>query len=361
SMIEGRKLSFARIYSGKIASGGDVFNPALKRKEKLSRILRMHANKRERLDEASAGDIVGIVGLKNSVTGDTLCNPDHPVLLEKMEYAQPVISIAIEPKTHADQEKLDDVMEKFMIEDPTLKVSKDEETGQTILSGMGELHLEIIISRMLKEFNTNVNVGKPQVVYREIVTAPATGQAVFEREIQGKSHYANVTVALKPLSRGQGVTFKTLVSEEKIAPQYIPNIESGIRGSLDGGFLKGYPIVDVEIVLADGFSEEGKTSELGFGVCAAMAVKEALKNAKMALLEPIMDVEVFVPDANMGDAIADLNARGGKVESITPKSDIQVIKAVVPLSKMFGYSTALRSATQGRGTFTMQFKSFDTV
>ena len=361
SMIEGRKLSFARIYSGKIASGGDVFNPTLNRKEKLSRILRMHANKRERLDEASAGDIIGIVGLKDSGTGDTLCNPDHPVFLEKMEYALPVISIAIEPKTHADQEKLDDVLAKFMIEDPTLKVSKDEETGQTILSGMGELHLEIIISRMVKEFNTSVNVGKPQVVYREIVTAPATGQAVFEREIQGKSHYANVTVGLNPLGRGQGVTFKSLVPEEKIAPQYIPNIETGIRESLDGGFLKGYPIVDVEIVLADGFSEEGKTSELGFGVCAAMAVKEALKNAKMALLEPIMDVEVFVPDVNMGDAIADLNARGGRVESINSKSNIQVIKAVVPLSRMFGYSTALRSATQGRGTFTMQFKSFDTV
>ena len=361
SMIEGRKLSFARIYSGKIASGGDVFNPALKRKEKLSRILRMHANKRERLDEASAGDIVGIVGLKNSVTGDTLCNPDHPVFLEKMEYAQPVISIAIEPKTHADQEKLDDVMAKFMIEDPTLKVSKDEETGQIILSGMGELHLEIIISRMVKEFKTSVNVGKPQVVYREIITAPATGQAVFEQEIQGKSHYANVTVELNPLGRGQGVTFKSLVPEEKIAPQYIQNIETGIRGSLDGGFLKGYPIVDVEIVLVDGFSEEGKTSELAFGVCASMAVKEVLKNAKMALLEPIMDVEVFVPDSNMGDAIADLNARGGRVGSITSKSDIQVVKAVVPLSRMFGYSTALRSATQGRGTFTMQFKSFDTV
>lgn len=361
SMIEGRKLSFARIYSGKIASGGDVFNPALKRKEKLSRILRMHANKRERLDEASAGDIVGIVGLKNSVTGDTLCNPDYPVFLEKMEYAQPVISIAIEPKTHADQEKLDDVLAKFMIEDPTLKVSKDEETGQIILSGMGELHLEIIISRMVKEFKTSVNVGKPQVVYREIITAPATGQAVFEQEIQGKSHYANVTVELNPLGRGQGVTFKSLVPEEKIAPQYIQNIETGIRGSLDGGFLKGYPIVDVEIVLVDGFSEEGKTSELAFGVCASMAVKEALKNAKMALLEPIMDVEVFVPDSNMGDAIADLNARGGRVGSITSKSDIQIVKAVVPLSRMFGYSTALRSATQGRGTFTMQFKSFDTV
>ncbi len=361
SMIEGRKLSFARIYSGKIASGEDVFNPGLNRKEKLSRILRMHANKRERLDEASAGDIIGIVGLKDSGTGDTLCNSDHPVFLEKMEYALPVISIAIEPKTHADQEKLDDVLAKFMIEDPTLKTSKDEETGQTILSGMGELHLEIIISRMVKEFNTSVNVGKPQVVYREIITAPATGQAVFERDIQGKSHYANVTVKLNPLGRGQGVVFKSLVPDEKIAPQYIQGIETGIRTSLEGGFLKGYPIVDVEIVLADGFSEEGKASELGFGVCAAMAVKEALKNAKMTMLEPIMDVEVFVPDANMGDAIADLNARGGRVESITPKSGIQVIKAVVPLSRMFGYSTALRSATQGRGTFTMQFKSFDTV
>ncbi|MGD9824198.1 elongation factor G [Desulfobacter sp.] len=361
SMIEGRKLSFVRIYSGKIASGEDVFNPGLNRKEKLSRILRMHANKRERLDEASAGDIIGIVGLKDSGTGDTLCNSDHPVFLEKMEYALPVISIAIEPKTHADQEKLDDVLAKFMIEDPTLKTSKDEETGQTILSGMGELHLEIIISRMVKEFNTSVNVGKPQVVYREIITAPATGQAVFERDIQGKSHYANVTVELNPLGRGQGVVFKSLVPDEKIAPQYIPGIETGIRASLEGGFLKGYPIVDVEIVLADGFSEEGKASELGFGVCAAMAVKEALKKAKMTMLEPIMDVEVFVPDANMGDAIADLNARGGRVESITPKSGIQVIKAVVPLSRMFGYSTALRSATQGRGTFTMQFKSFDTV
>ena len=361
SMIEGRKLSFARIYSGKLTSGGDVFNPALNRKEKLSRILRMHANKRERLDEASAGDIIGIVGLKDSGTGDTLCTNDHPVLLEKMNYEDPVISIAIEPKTHADQEKLDDVLAKFLVEDPTLKVSKDEETGQTILSGMGELHLEIITSRMVKEFNTNVNVGKPQVVYREIITAPSKGQAVFERDIQGKSHYANLTVELNPLSRGQGVTFVNKVPEDKVAPQYISNIETGIRESLEGGFLKGYPIVDVEIVLADGASEDGRSSELAFGVCGAMAVKEALKNGKMGLLEPIMSVEVFVPDTNMGDAIADLNARGGKVESITPKADIQIVKAVVPLSRMFGYSTALRSATQGRGTFTMQFKSFDAV
>jgi elongation factor G len=361
SMIEGRKLSFARIYSGKIEAGSDVYNPVLKKKEKLSRILLMHANKRERLKEASAGDIVGIVGLKDSGTGDTLCSVDHPVFLEKMKYEDPVISIAIEPKTHADQEKLDMVLEKFTIEDPTLKVSKDEETGQTILSGMGELHLEIIISRMRKEFNTQVNVGNPQVVYREVVTAPATGEAVFDREISGKSHYAKVRIQLKPLDRGTGVLFRNKAPETQIPPQFVSGIEQGIRESLEGGYLKGYPLVDVEIVLLGGAFEEGKSTELGFSVCGSMACKEALENASMALLEPIMQVEVFVPDTYMGDAIADLNSRGGKVESIAPKANIQIIHAVVPLAKMFGYSTALRSATQGRGTFSMKFDRFDRV
>ncbi len=361
SMIEGRKLSFARIYSGKIDAGSEVFNPALNKTEKLSRLLKMHANKRERIDQATAGDIIGLVGLKDSGTGDTLCSPKFPVFLEKMEYEAPVISIAIEPKTHADQEKIDSVLEKFMIEDPTLKVSRDEETGQTILSGMGELHLEIIISRMLKEFNTKVNVGSPQVVYREVITSPARGEAVFEREITGKAHYAKVAIRLLPLERGAGVTFTSEVTQEQIPEQYVAAIETGIRESLDGGFLKGYPLVDVGIVLADGGFEEGKSSELSFSVCASMACKNALNIAAMALLEPIMSVEVFVPDAYMGDAISDLNGRGGKVESINPKAGIQVVKAVVPLSKMFGYSTAIRSATQGRGTFTMQFSAFDKV
>ena len=361
SMIEGRKLSFARIYSGKIAAGADVFNPVLQKKEKLSRILLMHANKRERLKEASAGDIVGIVGLKDSGTGDTLCSPEYPVFLERMEYEDPVISIAIEPKTHADQEKLENVLEKFTIEDPTLKVSKDEETGQTILSGMGELHLEIIISRMRKEFNTQVNVGNPQVVYREVVTAPAAGEAVFDREISGKTHFANVRIQLKPLDRGAGISFVNKAPEDQIPAQYVPAIEQGIRESLEGGYLKGYPLVDVGIVLHGGACEEGKSTDLGFSVCASMACKDALENASLALLEPIMQVEVFVPDAFMGDAIADLNTRGGKVESITPKTNIQIIHAVVPLAKMFGYSTALRSATQGRGTFTMKFDRFDRV
>jgi len=361
SMMEGRKLSFARIYSGKIEAGADVFNPVLQKKEKLSRILRMHANKRERLKEASAGDIVGIVGLKDSGTGDTLCAPEHPVFLERMEYEDPVISIAIEPKTHADQEKLENVLEKFTIEDPTLKVSKDEETGQTILSGMGELHLEIIISRMRKEFNTQVNVGNPQVVYREVVTAPVRGEAVFDRQISGKTHYATVRIQLQPLDRGAGVSFVNKAPEDQVPAQFVPAIEQGVRESLEGGYLKGYPLVDVGIVLQGGVYEEGKSTDLGFSVCASMACKDALENASLALLEPIMQVEVFVPDAYMGDAIADLNTRGGKVESITPKTNIQIIHAVVPLAKMFGYSTALRSATQGRGTFTMKFDRFDRV
>ena len=360
SMIEGRKLSFARIYSGSIEAGSEVFNPFLNKKEKLSRILKMHANKRERLKVASAGDIIGIVGLKDSGTGDTLCSKDNPVFLEKMEYEDPVISIAIEPKTHADQEKLDDVLKKFTIEDPTLKVSLDEETGQTILSGMGELHLEIIISRMLKEFKTNVNVGKPQVVYREILTAMAKGHAVFEREISGKGHFADISIRLEPLNRGDGITFKCNAANDKIPEQYIPAIEKGIRESLEGGYLKGYPLVDIAIVIEDGGFDD-RSSELAFSVGASMACKNALEKGALGLLEPIMEVEIFVPDNFMGDAISDLNSRGGKVESISPKMGVQIIKAVAPLERMFGYSTALRSVTQGRGTFSMQFSRFDTA
>ncbi len=360
SMIEGRKLSFARIYSGKLETGVDVFNPLLNKKEKLSRILQMHANKRERLKEASAGDIVGIVGLKNSGTGDTLCSQENPVFLEKMEYEDPVISIAIEPKTHADQEKLENVLQKFIIEDPTLKVRNDEETGQTILSGMGELHLEIIISRMLKEFKTNVNVGSPQVVYREIMLAKEKGSAIFERDISGKTLFADVKIRLEPLERGTGITFKSEVDAVSIPEQYLPAIEKGIRESLEGGFLKGYPLVDIAIILEGGAFDE-RSNELAFSVCASMACKNTLEKASLGLLEPIMEVDVFVPDAHMGDAIADLNARGGKVESINPKAGIQLVKAVVPLAKMFGYSTALRSASQGRGTFSMKFSKFDRV
>jgi len=360
SMIEGRKLSFARIYSGNLISGEDVYNSSLKKKEKISRILQMHAQKRERVNQASAGDIVGIVGLKNSSTGETLCSTKNPVILEKMTFDKPVISIAVEPKTHSDQEKLEEVLKKFTIEDPTLKVTIDDDTGQTLLSGMGELHLEIIISRMLKEFKTDVNVGSPQVMYRECINSSSTGRAVFEREIAGKNHFGEVEIELTPLERGKGVKFISDVSENDIPTDYISYIEKGTKEALESGFLKGYPMVDTQITLKGGSFRESQSSEISFSVASSMACKNAMENGDIQLLQPIMDVEIFLPETNMGDAIADINTRGGKIESIEPRADIQVIKAIVPLAKMFGYSTALRSATQGRGTFSMKFSRFDT-
>ena len=360
AIMEGRKLCFVRIYSGTLKAGEDIYNPALGKKEKISRILKMHANKRERVDQAVAGDIVGVMGLKKSATGETLCTATDQVLLEKMEFDKPVISIAIEPKTHADQEKLEEVLEKFTMEDPTLTVKTDEDTGQTLLSGMGELHLEIIISRMKREFNTNVNVGKPQVVYRESFNAPTTGHAIFEREIAGKSHFAELTLEFSPLERGKGIEFHMALSQEDLlSAEYIAAVEKGTREALESGFIKGYPMVDTAVNLKDVTVREGQSSELGFSVCAAMACRNAMEKGEVYLLQPIMDVEVLVPDTYMGEAIADLNTRGGKVESIEAKQNIQTVNATVPLARMFGYSTALRSATQGRGTFSMKFSRFD--
>lgn len=361
SMAEGRKLSFIRIYSGKIRAGDDVFNPSRNKKEKLSRILQMHANKRERIEESGAGSIVGVMGLKESSTGETLCQPSHPILLEKMEFYEPVISLAIEPSTHSDQEKLDLVLEKFLAEDPTLRVKEDENTGQKILSGMGELHLEIIISRMQREFNTSVHVGKPQVVYRETIEKEASATAVFDREVAGQRHYAEVCISLKPLPRGTGNRFVSVVPEEKIPAQFIKFIENGVMESLESGALMGYPVVDIEASLTDGVSRESQGTELAYKVSASMACKEALSKGAPYLLDPIMDVEILVPDLFMGEVIADLNSRGGKIEAIEPKIGVQSIRASVPLARMFGYSTAIRSASQGRGTFTMQFSHFDRI
>ena len=361
SMIEGRKLSFLRIYSGRLKTGEDVFNPALNIKEKLSRILHMHANKRERVDTAEAGAIVGVVGLKRSSTGETLCLPAHPVLLERIETYEPVISVAVEPKTHSDQEKLEQVLEKFLSEDPTLRVSTDEDTGQTILSGMGELHLEVIISRMLREFNTQVNVGKPQVVHRESIEVEAEAGAVFDKEIAGQRQYGEVRIKLIPLERGSGIRFHSEVAEDVIPPVFLPAVEKGVRDSLESGTLLGYPVVDVEAVLTGGAFKDTLATELAYTVSASMAIKAALEKGASYLLDPIMDVEVFVTEEFTGDVIGDLNARGGKIEAIESQKGLQVIRAVVPLAQMFGYSTALRSATQGRGTFTMQFSRFDRV
>ena len=359
AMAEGRKLSYVRVYSGRLEAGKEVYNPVRKIKEKLSRILHMHANKRERIDSAGSGSIVGVVGLKLSSTGETLCSVDRPVVLENIEVYEPVISVAVEPKTHSDQDKLMDVLGKFVAEDPTLRVAEDQDTGQMILSGMGELHLEIIVSRMLREFNTQVNVGKPQVVYRESIQQKAAGAAVFDKEVSGQRHYAEVHLQLKPLARGKGNRFVNRADETAIPANMVPAAEKGIMESLSSGTLMGYPVVDVEATLTGGTFRESQGSELAFQVSAAMACKEALNAGNSFLLDPIMKVEVFVPEEFMGDVIGDLNARQGKVESIEPKMGVQEIRAVVPLARMFGYSTGLRSATQGRGTFSMQFSHFD--
>jgi elongation factor G len=361
SMIEGRKLSFVRIYSGKLHVGDEVYNPARNKKEKVSRILKMHANKRERIEEAGAGSILSVVGLKESSTGETLCSPEHPVLLEKMDFYEPVISVAVEPKTHADQDKLDQVLEKLSAEDPTLKVRKDEDTGQTIVSGMGELHLEIITSRMLREFKTSVNVGKPQVVYRETIEKKGEASAIFDREVAGQHHFGEVQLVLKPRSRGTGNRFSSQISAETIPDIFIPAIEKSVLESLESGMLMGYPVVDIDAVLAGGSFKESMGSELAYKVAASMACNEALKDGKPFLLDPIMKIEILVPETAMGDVIGDLNSRNGKIESIAAKAGVQAIKAIVPLAKMFGYSTSLRSATQGRGTFSMQFSHFDRI
>jgi elongation factor G len=360
SMIEGRKLSFVRVYSGKLKAASDVFNTSLGRKEKISRILRMHANKRERADEVGPGAIVGVVGLKDSATGDTLCAPDRPISLERIEAYEPVISVAIEPKTHADQEKLEQVLEKFLAEDPTLKVRMDEDTGQTILSGMGELHLEVITSRMTREFKTDVNVGKPQVVYREAIAKPSRGSAVFDREVSGQHHYGEVRIKIAPRERGAGNLFVNKVKDETAIPAaYIPMVEAGVMEALESGPSMGYPLVDVSVTLTGGGWKEGAATELAYRVAASMALKEALNEAEPFLLDPIMRTEVFVPEDFVGEVIGDLNSRGGKVEAIEAGRGIQIIRAKVPLAQMFGYSTSLRSATQGRGNFTMKFSHFD--
>ncbi|MBC8198918.1 MAG: elongation factor G, partial [Desulfobacteraceae bacterium] len=359
SMTEGRKLSFVRVYSGKINAKEEVYNPFRKINEKLTRILRMHANKRERIDVAGPGSIVGIIGLKKSSTGETLCSSDYPVLLEKIEFYKPVISVAVEPKTHADQEKFDEVLEKFIAEDPTLKIKKDEDTGQTILSGMGELHLDVIISRMRREFKTSVNVGKPQVVYRETIGAEAEASAVFDNEITGQRHFAEVIIKLCALHRGTGNRFVSEVAADTIPAHFIPAIKKGVVESFESGILMGYPVVDVKAVLTGGLYKESLSTELAYTVSASMACKNALAEAMPFLLDPIMSVEVFVPESCMGDVIGNLNSRNGKIESIEQKIGIHAIKATVPLANMFGYSTALRSATQGRGTFTTRFSHFD--
>ncbi len=355
------QLTFLRVYSGSISSGSYAYNSTKDVKERLGRLLQMHANKREEIKEIKAGDIVAAVGLKGTLTGDTLCDLDSHVILESMEFPEPVISVAIEPKTKADQEKLSIALGKLAQEDPSFKVSFDDETGQTIISGMGELHLDIIVDRLLREFKVGANVGKPQVAYRETVRQAIKGEGKFVRQSGGRGQYGHVRIELEPLKSPGGFEFSNKIVGGSIPREYISSVEKGVRESLENGVLAGYPVVDVKVTLYDGSYHEVDSSEMAFKVAGSMAFKDAAKKASPVLLEPIMGIEVVTPEEYMGDVIGDLNSRRGKIQSMNQRSNVRVIAAQVPLSSMFGYATDLRSKTQGRATYTMQFSQYEEV
>jgi elongation factor G len=357
---EGRKLTYLRIYSGKLHAGDELYNASRGKKEKISRLLKMHANKRERVEQAAAGDIIAVMGLKWVSTGDTICDEAHPILLEPIEFYEPVISLAIEAKTPADQEKLAVALGKLMEEDPTLRVKYEDETAQTVISGMGELHLEIITDRLLREFNARVNVGKPRVVHRETIQKSVECEGLFERELGEKKHFGHVRIHLEPKVRGGGIEIvRRLDSQTVIPEELLSAMEEGLRESLLSGVLAGYPVIDIRIVILGGTLKEGESTALGCRIAASSAFREGCLKAAPLLLEPIMMVDVMTPTEFMGEVIGDINARRGEIQAIAPKGLVSEIKARVPLKAMFGYSTDLRSATQGRAVFTMQFFTYD--
>ncbi len=358
-MDEGRKITFLRIYAGRIQVNEDIYNVIKKKKEKLSRILKMHANKRERIDQAAAGDIIAVMGLKETTTGDTLCDEAHPIVLEKIEFYEPVISQAIEAKTPADQEKLSIALTKLLEEDPTLRVKYDDDTAQTIISGMGELHLEILLDRLTREFNTHVNVGRPRVVYRETIQKKVEVEGRFERELGDKKHFGHVRLLLEPLGRGHGIEIAWKVDKLVLPDEYREMIEAGIQEAASSGVLGGYPVVDVRAEIVGGSVREGESTPMGYKVAAATAFKDGCSQADPVLLEPIMMVDIVTPADFMGDVIGDINARHGEVQSIAQKGYVSEIRCRVPLKSLFGYSTDLRSATQGRAVFSMQFLAYD--
>ena len=350
------RLTYCRIYSGTIAAGSYVLNSLTGKKERVGRILQMHANSRSELKDAKAGDIVALIGLKDTKTGDTLCNQDNPVVLENIDFPDPVIFVAIEPKTKQDQEKLGTALGKLSDEDPTFQYKTDEETNQTIISGMGELHLEIIVDRLQREFSVGANVGQPQVAYKESISSNAKAENKFIRQTGGRGQYGHCILTIEPLERGEGFKFESVVKGGNIPNEFIPSIEKGVKQCFDSGIVANYPVVDVKVTVLDGSYHPVDSSDVAFQVAGSYAVKDAFKNATPVILEPMMAVEVLVPEPNMGDIISDLNSRRGKIDSINPlKSGLQQIKSQVPLSEMFGYSTILRSLTQGRGVYTMQF------
>lgn len=358
---EGRKLTYLRLYSGQLRAGGEIYNASKGKKEKIARLLKMHANKRERIDEAQAGDIVAATGLKETTTGDTICEEEHPILLEPIDIYEPVINQAIEAKTPADQEKLTSALAKLMEEDPTIRVKYEEETAQTILSGMGELHLEIIIDRLTREFNTHVNVGKPKVVYRETIQKMVDVEGRFEKELGEKKHFGHVRLRLEPKRRGEGIETVNELGGVEIPEVFIPDIMEGVNEAAASGVIGGYPIVDVKIAVIGGSCKEGEASSVGYRIAAASAVKEGLSLADPMLLEPIMEVAILSPQEFLGQVIGDINIRKGEIQSVKSKGPVSEIEAKVPLRNMFGYSTDLRSATQGRAVFSMQFSSYDHV
>jgi elongation factor G len=355
------QLTFLRVYSGTLSAGSYIYNSTKGTKERVGRLLQMHANKREDIKEVTAGDIAAAVGLKSTLTGDTLCDDKHPIVLESMEFPDPVISIAIEPKTKPDQEKLSQSLAKLAQEDPSFRVSVNEETGQTIISGMGELHLEIIVDRLLREFKVGANVGKPQVAYRETIRNASKAEGKFVRQSGGRGQYGHVYLELQPLEPGKGFVFESKVVGGTVPREYWNAVEKGIKEATDNGILAGYPVVDIKAILYDGSYHEVDSSEMAFKIAGSMGFKEAAKKAKPVILEPIMNVEVVTPEEYMGDVIGDLNSRRGKIQTMDKRGKAQVIKATVPLSEMFGYATDLRSKTQGRATYTMQFAHYDEV
>ncbi|MBC8448437.1 MAG: elongation factor G [Chloroflexi bacterium] len=356
------RLAYLRVYSGTLRQGVTVRNANKERKERMGRLLRMRANKREDINEVEAGDIAAVLGLKHTFTGETLCDPQAPIILESITFPEPVISVAIEPRTQADQDRMNDALQRLAEEDPTFRVKMDEQTAQTIISGMGELHLEVMVERMLREFRVKANIGRPQVTYKETITRPVRAEGHFIRQAGGKGQYGHVWLELEPLEKGQGFVFDNQVGEQVVPAEFVPAVEQGVSEAMESGVLAGYPLTDIRVALVDGSYDEEESSPSAFKIAGSMALRNGVQDAHPVLLEPVMGVEAVVPEAFTGEVISDLSRRRGQIEGLEPHSPgVQAVRAMVPLAEMFGYATGLRSATQGRGTFTMEFSCYDVV
>jgi len=355
------RLVYLRLYSGRVRAGAQVFNSTRDRKERIGRLLLMHANRREEIDEADTGAIVATLGLKNTFTGDTLCPHSQPLVLESIRFPEPVVSVAIEPRSRADQDKIGEALNKLTEEDPTFKVGYNQETGQTVISGMGELHLEVIVSRLFREFNVGAKVGRPWVAYKETITIPVRAEGKFVRQSGGHGQYGHACLELEPMERGSGFQFVDRVKDGAIRKQYIPAVEGGVKEAMETGVIAGYPVVDVKATLYDGSYHEVDSSDIAFKMAGSIALKEGVRKAKPILLEPVMKLEVLTPEQFLGGIIGDLNSRRGHIESIETHDEMSVIRSFVPLAETFGYATDLRSLTQGRATHSMEFYRYQEV